>query len=311
MYTRETYFVLGAGASVPLGLPSAEQLRLKILNVDLNSLPGSTALFGPEDRALINELRKKYFFATDATIDTFLFHHEKYREVARVLITFLLIKHHDPPAGFAETTDNWYSWLFAKIVNGTKDPNDIYKKTRGKCITFNYDTTLDHFLLKSLTHYFNREPEFFKPFFESWGPHHIHGKLGDWPWNSSSARNLLNDEVSKGSAISAEKIRDIAKGLKFWFEDSPTPEYRYREFENNAAMVFLGFGYHDDNLSKMFTRNLTQPTRWDTPRYLYGTGFNMNTVELEELKRRFSSRMIADPFGSLEFLRRYQSDIAI
>ena len=130
---------------------------------------------------------------------------------------------------------------------------------------------------------------------------HVHGSLGALDWQnpilgrpySSSLTGRLEDTVGKA-----------ADSIKIIHESSKNKEFQQaREAIAEAVrVVFLGFGYHETNLTRLFGGV-------KAPAYLQGSCFGMSTLQKENVAT-ILSRLGHNPFdaghgshSTLQFLR--------
>ncbi|MBU4460126.1 MAG: hypothetical protein KJ579_06130, partial [Verrucomicrobia bacterium] len=148
MITRDTVLVLGAGASAHLGYPLGASLVQRIL-----------ALQGTAEAQLISSLLQNQGCAEtldsmlDAllksgreSIDAFLAHHPPFSLAGRLAIAACLIPHERPANLYSRGTDNWYR----RLLSAMDAPFADFAKNRLSIITYNYDRSLEFFLLSCL-----------------------------------------------------------------------------------------------------------------------------------------------------------------
>jgi hypothetical protein len=274
----KTVFILGAGASVPYGLPTGEHLRSLILN-------GSPPEFlspnrnGPLDED-ISRLRTREldeflvaFRGTSLTIDQFMFERSGQSELGKKLIA-----HHLLPLEYAAISQNlftneWMKWLFQRWHQ-----NQTLFHGNVEFITFNYDRIVEigmQIMMANAVAISYSECSRFQLFV-----HHMYGALnadvcsslalqrtGSNPVHVSFQRNFSRSEIE----IAAASIRLMPNDRPTKSSPVDTPALMLRSAER---IVFLGFGFNEANISALgFPLRALPP---DTRRRIIATGYGMN-----------------------------------
>ena len=180
MITKQTTFILGAGASWPYGFPTGQELREIIIDNTLGR-----RLDGWQSKYNFYNFKEYYvrkfgdeFARSPISIDAFLERRPEFLTIGKISIALALIGKENPDELTKSGNGKWYSYLFSKIL--TPEVDSI-KNNKLSIITFNYDRSLDYFLLDSLEHSFDLDPRSCIKELGLLMPIHIYGKLGDLP----------------------------------------------------------------------------------------------------------------------------------
>jgi len=141
----KTVFIVGAGASVPYGLPTGEELRQRILS----GLPPQITHYGSQasgsELDTYNGLVSLYYELqsalqkTNLTIDQFIASRPKFNDVGKLLIAAHVLPKELVAILSDELTRNWLGWLVRRWYdNQYMFSNDV------EFITFNYDRIIKY-----------------------------------------------------------------------------------------------------------------------------------------------------------------------
>ncbi len=141
MIEKQTVLVLGAGASQPYGFPTGGELRQLICD---DSSWHDAALRDHISAQFINRFVMRFRDAPQSTVDRFLAHHTDFVNVGKLAIASILIAR-EAASNLSPQKDNWYGYLWSRLETDWDD----FSKNKLKIITFNYDRSLEQFLLQS------------------------------------------------------------------------------------------------------------------------------------------------------------------
>ena len=254
MLTKQTVFILGAGASVPYGYPTGAGLKQLIcfnLGYFLDQLiPREKFEKDYTDKIKRNsvEFIQKFSEAPGDFIDRFLEKNAKVHfipETGRTLIA-LSILDAEKKSNFIydeageDIASDLYKKLFLLMDEKLRGPDAYleFKKNKINFITFNYDRSLEYFLYKSLIQTYGsidfkkHRPLDLIPFKFI----HVYGKIDNFPW-----------EDPPGFEYKAEygvsDIIRVAGNLKLIHERDDVFLNEIKELIREAKNIFfLGFG---------------------------------------------------------------------
>lgn len=281
MLSKKTTFVLGAGSSFELGLPTGDGLQDTI--AQLLRSRGSRVGVDNEDiwKAILESTQADNLdwsqeapnyekaaqkivagMPSAASIDNFLHTHRNDRHVVRLgkfaiakAILDAEAKSHikpratidrigsTPPLNQQGYKESWYYPFIKMLTMGTSldDPNELLSNIN--FIVFNYDRCLEAILSTAVkTYYSVSDHEAAQIVLKSTRIIHPYGSLGPLPTFSGS------NFTPFGS--SSADIYKISSGLKTFTEavKSDVSDEIKRIIRNSSVIVFLGFGFLPQNL---------------------------------------------------------------
>ncbi len=183
MFKVKTLIVLGAGASKSYGYP----LGQKLIEDIVASCKPSTSVIS-NYRLDYERLHDSLKFYEPLSIDAFLTHYkdeEKFVEAAKMKIVEVILRL-DPTSAFQtpHSDGHWYRFFWDAIVAG-RTPEELARENhdpRFNVITFNYDVSLEHYLLSRIfSHhgFFTEEQK--RTFWRTISRriHHVYGSVED------------------------------------------------------------------------------------------------------------------------------------
>lgn len=257
MITRPTVFILGAGASYNFGYPLGKNLVDIILkNFDPDNEKNSLNLFEGLgfSRDEILAFRNELLFSAAPSIDTFLEpRQEEERYLGKLAIAYALIPFEQTAPLFYD--GSWYSTLLNKI-----QPNfDDFEKNQISFITFNYDRSLEHFLMTALKNRFKKTETEVAEKLKKIPIVHLYGKLANLTWENNGVDNFKRDYNPE---ITPHLLRKSSKSLKIIYDkvEITDPDFKQaRDLIKAASRIyFLGFGFHKDNLERLRIKSILE-----------------------------------------------------
>ena len=270
MIKSPVVFVLGAGASLPYGYPSGAKLVADMLSLhgDVTDILRNCGYSGGHWGEFQEALKK----SAQASIDSFLERRPDMREIGKVLIAAHILRC-EYESHFYGNDDHWYPLLLDKL----DDPYDALDFSNTTIVTFNYDRSLEQFLFQALCSRHNKDCESVAKTLSRLRIIHVYGYLGPLDWQVTGGR-AYSPRVSAAEArIAAGGIKIISEGR----EDSEEIEQARAAIADAKFVVFLGMGYHPDNM-----RRLGLPLD-NKPRPLSGSGFGLTHNEKEFVRDKY------------------------
>lgn len=260
MIVNDVVLVLGAGASCDYGFPLGVKLKRDIIDY-FSSGSNRQALASmhsiPVDFQLkfCDELKNSSL----ASIDSWLEGRPEYTELGKTAICFQIGKQEyrgrleDRYDGHGSQS-GWYHVLWQKMKAGAKTLKDL-SENRISIVTYNYDRSLEEFLMKSAKATFGRSQEQCAEYLNKIPIIHVHGQTGylDWQANPRS----LPVKHYAGDSMDWEIAQECAKGIYIVHDSDEGPNYKSaRDLISKAsAIYFLGFGYAYENLQRLSDGN--------------------------------------------------------
>ena len=302
MINSQTVLILGAGASAEYGFPVGAQLINDIIDyyknpafkkltaliceLDKYEYPALTNLeyasnedvrhcveYSPivqPKNSFVDEFINALKQSHTASIDDFLYHHEKYRLIGKVSILLNLIK---KERSYNQEQQGWYSYLWKVMDQGTDGMAEKILNNKIKIITFNYERSLEHFLYTALLNMYSfKNPEDAIEIINQIPIYHVYGRLGKLSWQDNEMPiSDFGESLETGSHLGmiqetadnvksvldrdvfdqCKHILSIAKSIKIYHEEQDqTAEYQ-KIISETERIYFLGFGFHPQNMQAL------------------------------------------------------------
>ncbi len=278
---NDTVFIIGAGASKEVNLPTGYELKRIIADLldlrwDIHKMVSGDHLIAyalrehvktPEgNRGDINPYVHEAWHIRDAlpqalSIDNFIDSQRGNESLAlcgKLAIVRSILKaesnsslyfeknRHDSKIKFSSLQNTWFLPFFQIITeNCTKeDLEERLKKI--SIIVFNYDRCIEHFLFHAFINYYRISPEESAELTKFINIFHPYGKVGHLPWQNRDRATDFGEEPD------AQRLLKLTDGIKT-FTEGTNPEssdiVAIREKISNAnRLVFLGFAFHKLNM---------------------------------------------------------------
>lgn len=323
MFANKTVFVVGAGASVELNLPTGDMLMPRI-RVALQSDQSQNGWgFGNSAivTALVHSLRARFG-------DSAFAHMEQYRTAAQKIVralpyarsidTYLESQKHDGyvvhlgklaitscildaekesylirdkanPMNARMVGESWYDPL-AKMLTSGHNPESIQTVFNNvSFVTFNYDRCLETFLYRMLDEYFDANALQIEAALVNANIVHAYGQVGRLPWQTRSRG--VDDPVPFGGPQNQDSmtaLADVANGIKTYTEtaDSGVADTIKGLMTSAETIVFMGFGYLKQNLE------LLRPIGTPNVKRILGTAYGLSSADREAVRDK-----LVDLFG--------------
>ena len=280
----KTIFVLGAGASNPFGYPTGDELK-KIICKELNPSQIAEQLVGthsrdmiPYEKIKIENFKNFFDKSVENSIDLFLKNNPDLRDLGKKLIAIILFqKEHELSLLNKEEPKNWYIEFWNMIDHNFENIN----KHNMHFITFNYDRSLEHFLITALYNSYAGK----KTVAECASKVnlidiiHVYGCLAPLPWqNQGEGRDY------SGRWASHEDVINAAKNL-FVIEEERINDVRSVKLDRLKSLIkeavyiyFFGFAYGEENLEIL-------GGSFDNANLIWGTSLGLGEVAKNKIKK--------------------------
>ncbi|HVZ21746.1 MAG TPA: hypothetical protein VG871_11820 [Vicinamibacterales bacterium] len=283
MISIETTFVVGAGASVPYGLPTAAELHTKALALREGH---------PVFRLLSDGLRRDVHGLKNTlkdlrhhpaqSIDAFLEARHSWPEVVRtgkLLIAALLgIEIRESANREVAPAEDWLGYIVDKMRKGARTPEDFISGNAGvRFVTFNFDSNIETRFERAVCAIYRGNSIDLSALHRAIPIIHVHGVLPDLPDDFAVlASGAYTRDTIQWLEDSATRITVVSEAL-----DDKARSAAVEAVISAKHLCFLGFAYDPDNLARI-----------GLPRRLKGMG-----------------KKPADIFGSAKGLRRGEQNI--
>jgi hypothetical protein len=289
MIRERTTLVLGAGASVPYGLPAAAQLRSVILQQSAKRSAGWPQVFEELgfNSAQVVEFRDAFERSSIRSIDAFLEHRTDFILVGKTAIALGLIPFEQELNVTSAREGEWYYHLFDCLR--TTDAAD-FKRNQLTVVTFNYDRSLEFFLHTALKNTYRLRDADAANVLSAIRIHHVYGQLGNLPWQGEG-NGIVR---SYGADIAASKVLAARDQIQIVTERDANSDrvVEAKQLVAGAERVFyLGFSYHNENMKRVCCM---RPTR--------GTCKGLLAAEQGEIRKRW--HVTLEDVDCITFLRQ-------
>ena len=296
MIAIPTCLILGAGASMPYGFPSGEELKWQIIdeaaqpNNNTNKALRAVGISQPR----LAEFVTSFEGSKQASIDAFLATNPGFSDVGRAAIAAVLIQNEHlgrllrPP----DPDDDWISHVWASLQETGKEDFD---RNVLSIVSFNYDRSVERSLRDAYHHSFNVPLDQATAVIRETIPIvQVHGSLGELV-DEAGATGRLYRPVPEDWAVkqAAEQIIVLPTGK----ESSPEFKEARRLIAEAKRVICLGCAYHERNMSRL---NLKTGQGGGQR---IGTGFGLNELERHIVMRRHGIKIGDTRWKSARFLR--------
>lgn len=275
---RKITLVLGAGASASMGYPLGSDLRAEILSSDKNHLTELILSSAPsESLRSLEEFVETFKKSQMESIDAFLARRPELSTIGKTVIaTLLLEKEKEDQLHSHNHSDKWHQYFFNRITSTKWEDVDL---SRISIITFNYDRSLEQYMLMTLKNSFNKNNDEAISKINKMKIIHVYGSLGaTLPSNS--------EYIPYGECCFEEGIRRAAQSIQVIPEgrdDSPALQQAREALSEADRIGFMGFGYDKQNLERLHSertcRKIMARSDGNHTRMIVGTCIGMTKAE--------------------------------
>jgi len=250
MLSKSTVLILGAGASQPYGFKTGrEQLDWARATPDLlDEIKPVIPMYAPQLASVLRDTGER-------SIDAMLRADSPLLPAAKTLMARDLLRAErrliPPPA---EQPTYWYRTLYDALPRRTLEE---FRRAPLVIYTFNYDRSLDYFLWRASVAAFPMATSAqIAEALDCIGPFHLHGQLGRLYPESNGAGPVVEfgGETGGAAEITNSDAQAAGSQIKLISETYATDDCFVRAQQAISAaeqLVFLGFGFHPDNLGKL------------------------------------------------------------
>lgn len=276
--TKNTVYVIGAGASYEANLPTGNQLKKVIatlLNIsgDFRShqsgdhdIREALLSHSRHDRAqmssYLNEcqhIRKNMPLAI--SIDNFIDSERDNEKVALcgklAIIKSILKAEKDSKLyqdndrserdyNFSKLEDTWYLAFFRTLTENCNREDLRARFEKVTLIVFNYDRCIEHFLFNAISRYYRLESRETAELIDSLNIIHPYGSVGALNWQAPQSHTSVKfgGEVRDLSLLDhAQRIRTFTEGANSEYMENLIKSMRFTN-----RLIFLGFAFHQLNM---------------------------------------------------------------
>lgn len=315
---NNSVYIIGAGASKEVGLPTGFELKSTIANLlDIRFEWNNDQKFGdyliaqalkehvrePNGRnGDINPFLKEAWHIRDAlnlaiSIDNFIDAHRDNESlslcgklsIVRAIIeaeqaSLLYFKEtrQDSNINFSALENTWLIPFFQSITeNCTKeDLRERFKEIT--LIIFNYDRCVEHFLFNAIINYYRISREDAAELVALINIYHPYGKVGSLPWQHQE------NAIEFGKDLNAKTLLSLSDGIKT-FTEGTSPDSSdildiKSKMETVDRLVFIGFAFHKLNMQLIKPIKLGE--RHYTKIRCYASYYGISVSDMQVIKRQ-------------------------
>lgn len=323
MFKSKTVFVVGAGASKEAGLPIGSELTdsiARLLNFSSNVVGRLEAGDYEIYQSLRNLAQRDSDWAdnrlpysgrelSDAmrlaqSIDTFLQSHRANREfvllgklgIVRAIAlaeskSKMASREVGRPFDLSNLSDTWYFALARMLFSGVPADQPQLAFENVTFIVFNYDRCLQVFLVRAAETFFRIERAQAERLINSVTFIHPYGSLGD-------IFQPNNDRIAFGS----EHLDLIAtaSSIKTFSEQSDLRTAITQEVFDAEKIIFLGFGFHDQNMEILDISENVAPSATHPATRIFATTHGLSESDEQLVRSQIAYAFLGKPidFGN-------------
>lgn len=223
------------------------------------------------------------------SIDAFLARRGKHRigtrtieDIGKAAIAHHLIECEKPDPLHAFPDDHWYEYLWSFMA----DSLESFGENRLSIITFNYDRSLEYYLMTALQHSFGISWQAAEQHLKKIPIIHVYGQLGVLSESSGAdVRSYTNAAKPAYVPIAANGIRVIDESR----DDDEVFDEAFSFLCDAQRICFLGFGFDETNVRRLRINELIQDIR---ARKREAPMFFATTVGLEDAERQKITKLL-------------------
>lgn len=237
-----TVLVLGSASSLHCGYPLGMPLIASVVQSQRrgNGIPLPENWRKEDVDGFVTCLSRSAHYSIDAFLESV----PDETELGKYLIAYCLKQFEDVDRLFPPSNSGWYQYLFNSLLGSSDSP---FADNALTIVTYNYDRSVEAYLNNALVARFDMSPQQAIAELQKIPVTHVHGILGAFP----DIPYQVTDDVNT--------IRSLSTSINIIHEIQDTGnDFCSSDFElANAAItaaskvVFLGFGFHQDNVRRL------------------------------------------------------------
>lgn len=310
MIETPTILILGAGASYPYGFPLGRKLvedilelfpqsnhsddRIRSANSHFDIMLGNLDI----DISLMNRFSRNLRDSKIDSIDSFLENKDNSEFLAIGKMSILYTLHNYEHSNILRL-DNWYRILWNALYVDTKS-KDGFKLNKVSIITYNYDRSLEYYLLSCIkSSYGLDDREAYVLLSSTIKIVHIHGKIGVFNIENQVAKtpiNMFNTLDYGVKIVDKDKLKLLSNNIKIIHDENINESDELKEANeilmSTERICFLGFSYATDNMSRLKIDNR------EGKKVICGSAFDMTDLEIERIRSK--NPKLLSPFARTE-----------
>jgi hypothetical protein len=329
MFKSKTLFIVGAGASCEVGLPSGAELKAKIADrLDIKFADGYSQSSG--DRKIVEALRKhvkevennrdinpylgpawqiKSALPLALSIDNYIDAHRGDKKIELCgklgIVSSIIASEKDSRLYFNERNSEkfdtnlkgaWYAYFFQRLTENVDKSRvgEIFKNV--SIVTFNYDRCIEHFLKHSLAIYYGLDDREAEEIISTLVILHPYGQVGYLPWQRNNQRATVGFGGTYSGDFDLLAVAGQIKTFTEQFEEGDALKTIRDEVAEAEVIVFLGFAFADQNME------LLNPNRPTKAKRAYATAYRVSASDREVINEKIGELLSrTKAFGSRDW----------
>jgi len=171
---------------------------------------------------------------------------------------------------------NWYEYLSVKLNSSFEE----FGNNKLSIITFNYDRSLEHYLLNSLINLHGRTLDECAETLAQVPIIHVYGQLGKVPYPQSRCH------LYRPNRESFEDVARAAAGITLLHEQASDLRQAHELLAAARRVCFLGFSYHPMNLERLTLKDSS------LHRAVFGAAFGLIGDEIHDVSERLHRTLL-------------------
>ena len=283
MITRPTTLILGAGASKAYGFPTGSELVQRVLewsDVGMDEGKYYFYLHNKIDKEKLQAFRNALKYSGKMSIDAFLEYRPEFIDIGKIAIALALIDCETVNNVFDTKLPNWYQYLSSLLSSSFED----FSKNKLRILTFNYDRSLEFYLLRTIQSSYNKPIIDCVTALKSIPIIHLHGDLGNIPeFDGNQSREYNKGKGLPEINIAANRIKIIHEGI----DNDPQFNEAHTILNKTDVLCFLGFGYHHKNMERLGFGSTHVKRAYPNIDTVHGTSHGLTDAECKNIDRHF------------------------
>lgn len=325
----KTTFIIGAGASKEVNLPTGDELKSKIaelldIRFDFHQRVSGDCTIeqalriwvskhpDPGEDKTINPYLKEAWHIRDSlplaiSIDNFVDSqrgNEKLSVCAKMAIIISILEaeresslffdqYNEKTIDFSSIQNTWYRPLFQTLTENCTVCDLPERLKSVSFIIFNYDRCLEHFLFHAIRDYYRISDTEASDLLNQIEIFHPYGSIGKLPFSGEENSISFGKEVSASELVdSIRRIRTFTEGMDY---ESPNAETFGDVIHSCSKPVFLGYAYHKLNMKLLKDGQLSEGNKYAMKKKCFGSAYEISTAD-----RAFIENQIHDLFHYAE-----------
>lgn len=290
---------------MPYGFPSGAQLRHKLCS----SAPGGALKkhFGIDELKVFS-FSRAFLMSRQPSIDTFLAKRDDLVEIGKLCIAVTLCSLEQASSLFKpDCDDDWYLPLWSAMQDDAHAPASIATNPV-RFVTFNYDRSLECFLLEAIKNSFRATDEESARVCSRISIQHVYGQLGAFRWHDgSTGRVYAYGNTADDIEAAAKDIRVIPETR----EDDSTFQAVRASVEWAEQICILGFGFDPLNMQRLALHSVFEwlTERGKKPPPVFASTYGMTPAEVARVGQAYFSRTNFIPFPHKNLMTLRESGV--